>query len=791
MNANENVYARLARFVLRHRAAVAIAVTVLTVLAGIVGIPPKVDSNLLNLLPESDPVVGAIRRINEQEGGLNFLTLTFEAKDPAQLDPFLDDLAARFEAVDGVEFAMHELDPSLTRQIGLLQLDPQELAKLNGRLQGALALGPAINPFVLQPLLAMGPLTDKIAKVGDNAMFREREQGTGRLIVRPVRPATDPDFARRFMADVRRVVAEAAPESKGMALVWMGGPYRHSVEDVEGIQHDLSWTGVGSFLAILGMMIVAFRSARAMLIVFPPLIVANVLTLGFAKLAVGPLNTFTSFSIAILFGMGIDYAIHLVGRTRELRTRGLPTEEAIVEAWSVVGPPSAAAAWTTVAGFLALTLAQFVGFQQLGLILAVGLALCFLSMLVLLPVLIVWLDRETRPLLGAASADHEAVGGSYRWSPGLFAILAAATLVAGAWMLPRLEYEYDVSALRRDGLAYDELSERERALAGQSYSPLVVFFEDDVALAEAQRVMREKLAAGEFEHIASVVSLADVLPPDQAARNVEIERLVGLVEDPNLKYLPPVLVKQLAPLRGLEVRELSRADLPKSVLMLLGANETTESRMLLLPKGNQWDVRNVREMAREIESVMPDQVKTGEYLGILSMFDMAFADAPRIFLVAFLLVGALTWWELKKPLATAAAVGALVAGMIWALVVLHLVGVKISMVNLTGIPILLGLGVDTVIHLLHRLEEEGPERGVLAAWRTTGVAAFLSMATTVASFASLSLASSRAVRSMGVLVAVGLLTVFVVGGLVLTVGWTAKWRVTGRTRHAARETQGG
>lgn len=787
MSGSPNRYSLLARWVLDHRRAVAVAALVLTLVAAVVGLPPKVDSNLLNLLPETDPVVAAVKKINDEEGGLNLLSLTFEGDDPEVLEAYLDDLVARFEAMDDVEFALHELDPDLARQIGLLQLDPSELAKLNDRLRGAMALGPAINPFVLQPLLAMGPLTEKISKAGDNALFREREAGTGRVIVRPSRTSADPVFAAAFMTKVRALLEAADAEGKGIRLQWMGGSYRHSVEDVEGIRHDLAWTGAGAFFAVLVMMMLSFRSLRAMLIVFPPLIVANVLTLAFARVAVGPLNTFTSFSTAILFGMGIDYAIHLVGRTRELRAQGVPTEDALVRAWGLVGPPVAAAAWTSVAGFLALTLAQFVGFAQLGVLLAVGLLLCLVSMLVLLPVLVVWLDHETRPLLGAAVVtDLEASTARYHRMPLVLGLAAVATLAAAAFVAPRLEYEYDVSALRRDGMSYDELSEQERKLAGQSYSPIVVFYDGAAdAMEGEQRALVAKVTAGELPHVAAALSLANVLPHDQAARNEQIRRLVTLVEDENLRYLPGVLVKQLAPLRGLTVRELTRDDLPASLLLLLGANNPNAPRMLVIPKGNMWDVREVRAMSAELDAALPDRLKTGEYLGVMSMFRLAFDDAPRISLLALLLVAALTWRDLRRPLPTLAAVGALVGALVWAFVVLWGVGIKISMVNITGIPILLGLGVDTVIHLLHRMEEEGPDGGVVRAWRTTGTAAFLSMATTVASFAALGLASSRAVRSLGLLVSVGLLAVFFVGGALLTVAWTAKWHVLGHGRHDA------
>ena len=135
--------------------------------------------------------------------------------------------------------------------------------------------------------------------------------------------------------------------------------------------------------------------------------------------------------------------------------------------------------------------------------------------------------------------------------------------------------------------------------------------------------------------------------------------------------------------------------------------------------------------------------------------------------------------DLKKPLFTLGAIGTLLAGIVWAGVALQALGVKLSIVNVIGVPILLGIGVDVVIHLLHRLREEGPG-GVRRAWRTTGVAAIVSTGTTVASFAALLLASSRGIRSLGMLVVVGLSTITIVGALLLPLAWAAGWRITGR-----------
>jgi predicted RND superfamily exporter protein len=773
------LYAKLARFALRRGRAVLLVSALLLVVSAILGLPPKVDSNLLNLLPERDPSVIAIKRINDEEGGVNVLTLSFSGSDDAQLEAFLDDLTLRFSALPDVLFAIHEVEPQLATQIGLLQLDPSELRKLSGRLKGALALGSAAtNPMIAAPLMDMGPITEKIQKATSASLVSGGE-GRGKIIVRPKIPASDPIFARGFLNEVRTLLAEVDAPDDGIELLWMGGAYRHTVEDVEGIQKDLLYTNGFSVLALVLILAIGFRSVRTLGILLPPIFVANGITLAFASFAFGSLNTYTSFGTAILFGLGIDYSVHLVGRYRENRLAGLPVEEAMAESWALTGPPCTTAAVTTAAGFVALTVAEFKGFAQLGLLLAVGLMLCLIFNLIMLPPLLAWIEPNPKPVLGAAGARVDARIPAYRWAPPLVVVTSVLTIVLGVWAIPNIGFEYDLSELRRDGLAYSELSDLERELARESYAPVVITYregERSADLLREQAALEAKVAAGEAPHIGAVVSLKRALPADQAERNLAIAELVAMLDSPNLRYLPPVLVKRLLPLRGLEVQEITREKLPPALLHLMGATRDDVERMLVFPKGNMWDVREAQQISEEIRAALPEgREVAGEQLGVASMYLYALRDTPRMVTLVLLLVVLLTWLDLRRITWTFGALGALGAGAVWATAVLHGMGLKLSMVNLTGIPILLGMGVDVVVHLSHRMKDEGPG-GIGHALRTTGVAAGISTATNAASFGSLMMAGNRGVRSLGLLVGVGLTVLTIVSVGLLAALWAWGWR---------------
>jgi hypothetical protein len=279
--------------------------------------------------------------------------------------------------------------------------------------------------------------------------------------------------------------------------------------------------------------------------------------------------------------------------------------------------------------------------------------------------------------------------------------------------------------------------------------------------------------------VGRVVSIDDVVVPDQSPRLEALGKLQEQLAHPNARYLPPPLLEQLAPLRGLPLAPVGRGDLPEPILDILGASTPDTHRFLVFPQGNMWDLRETAAFERDIKLGTYPASAAGEYVTLGAMYRHIRADMPKVAGLALVLVVLLTAIDLKRPLPVVTATGTLLAGLVWAAAALHWVGVPLTVMNVVGVPILLGIGVDVVIHLLHRLEDEGPG-GVRRALWTTGIAASISTLTTVVSFASLTLAGSRGVRSMGMLVVIGLVTVFVATAILLPTAWAAGWRVSGK-----------
>jgi hypothetical protein len=821
------LYGRLALAVLKNRTATLVVLSLVTLLAAVFVVRLRVDSDIVSLMPANEPSTEALKRLDKEEGGINLLTIVVEGRTQEQRDAWLEAVGTELRALPEVDYVLWKVDPELTFRLGLLQIPTADLTTMRDRLQAAVALGPATaNPFIAARLLDLGPLTERLETAqapvqlgGDGKM--------GRMVVRPKGSAHDIPFSRVFMAKVDDILARsgammpeppedpsswrrvakpfliafgaeeppppAAEGDAGVTIRWIGGAYRHNVEDYENIVRDIGWITAAAFVMVLAIIAAAFRQPRSIVVIFVPLILSNLWTLGVAGATVGALNSFTSFVNAVLIGLGVEFGVHLLSRYREQRAAGRRVEDAIVHAWDLVGSACTSAAFTSAAGFAALIAAHFAGFRQLGWLLSLGLLLCLVAELVCMPLLLAWLERDDATGEAAAHkhrhrARRRGSPASYRMAPSAMLVLGCVTLVA-ALFIPRIQFEYDLSELRRAGLAYADLSEDEKALARQSYSPMVVSYNSQAELDEAYERVHTRVKDGDFPEIASVLSIRTVIPKDQDEKLALLKEIVALGRDPNASYLPLQVRENLAKIDPLPLTPVTPADLPQAVAHVLGAANGT-FRMLLFPSGNMWDMREAAQLAVAVERELPGQEIAGEYLTLGVLYKLLQRDGPIIGAIAFALVVFFTFADLRSFRATSGAIAVLLSGVAWWAALLVGSTIKISIVSFVGIPIVLGIGIDVMIHLIHRMNQEGPGR-IQKVLSTTGWASALGTSTTVVAFAALSLASSQGIRSLGLLVLLGEMSVTIAGFVLVPLGFATAWRLTGRhpggPKHLPRE----
>jgi len=170
--------------------------------------------------------------------------------------------------------------------------------------------------------------------------------------------------------------------------------------------------GLFSVLFIVVLLLIVLRSLVAAIVTFVPSVVALltaerfVAGLGAHGLQISSVTE--TLLVVLLLGAGTDYGLFLVFRFREELRAGTEPQEAVVRALTRVGESIAASAGTVIVALLTLLLAGFGLYHDLGLPLALGVAVMLLAGLTLLPALLALTARHMFP----GSADGAVSAGA-------------------------------------------------------------------------------------------------------------------------------------------------------------------------------------------------------------------------------------------------------------------------------------------------------------------------------------------------------------------------------------------
>jgi predicted RND superfamily exporter protein len=636
------------------------------------------------------------------------------------------------------------------------------------------------------------------------------------VLGRPVRSPQDLEFNHRLAA---RMAAEAAalvgrwPEfAEGAdlappSLLW-GGRYMIALDDESLIWRDVAVNAATSFGGVLFLFWLAYRRSSLLALVFAPLFCGLALTFGFASLAIGVLASTTAGVAALLIGLGDDFVIVLYGRYVAERWRGASVEESLRAMGGATARGVILGAVTTTATFYAFLTTDFTGLWQMGLIVGTGILFCLLAVLLLVPAMIGWSEehhrrREREPHLhifafGAERATRVAM----RW-PRTTLLLAAAVTVAAAGAAPHLKFDDSVEALRPQGnrgiLAQQEISEHFGA--GFDHMSLVVEAPTlDATLALAERASDGARRLVEAGRLGGFDAVTSVLPPAEGQQ----EALAWLARGRTDGSLDAARIRadfaRAAAAEGL--RPAAFASGMELLERALDAREpVTREAVLALPQGRALLDRYLRQVdggwksvvklynlpgrpKREVPraaldlaaSLGPGVTLTGMNVLSNSLRGEVRGDATRSALIGLALVAALLWIDFRSIRSAFMALVPLGLGMLWMIGAMVAADVHLNFMNIFVITMILGIGVDYGIHVIHRFVEErgrpGGDPAEAVEETTRGV--LLAALTTIVGFGSLFTSHYPGLVSMGLVSTLGTAATALVA-IVVVPAWLA-WR---------------
>lgn len=584
------------------------------------------------------------------------------------------------------------------------------------------------------------------------------EDGTVRTVQASLtKPATDVRFAKDVVERINaRAAALIAGGISSQTRAEVVAAYNVSGE-VDAILRDARRATWISATIVLTVLLVGFRRLRAILLIAVPMAVAIGLTLAVAKLSFGVLNALTVFLFAVLFGMGVDFSVHLYA-LRERQGDKADWAEVVRTHFR----PLASTMMTTAGSLAVLSLAEFKAFREFGIISAIGVAICFVAALVLVPTL----DTVLGPLRKAPPNPFRRRAKAIDPSPKRRKVLTVSRYVAllgfvvlSAFGAPRVEMEKDTRALKSDAMrakasiAYGDTGGRcTKTLAFVADTPDDLDRVVDRMLEERHKLLPGAIDTGQSREpwVRDVYSLRTLMPQAQT-RKARVISEIGTRTNNFLADLPDASEDAQKYTTHLEALErLSKSDplrndeLPSWAVEPFRERDGRADRIAhacLNIAGYHIDelvaVRHRVDTIVEGTNVLPADSR----LVFADLMELVERDIRRLPTIAFLVILLFIVLDLRKIGPAAACFATLGLGVCLVLAVMGLWPLKLNFFNLVVMPAVVGLGIDASIHLWH-----ARERSTLTA---TGKASMLAAMTTIAGFSGLLAAEHAGLRSIG------------------------------------------
>lgn len=638
-----------------------------------------------------------------------------------------------------------------------------------------------LHEFIVNRLRKISP----IKTYKDSTAFLSPDGRSILIRIPGRRPVSDLQFSKDFTAAIERIAGAVNADHLQLAFT---GSYPIAAASAKGIRSDMIGSVVGSVLMLQGLFFLAYRRPiRSFLLAFLP--VATGILWGFAayELLGATLTPISAVIGGILGGMAIDYSIQFLSHYDSFKNTGAesPSRLTLKNLW-----PALFAAWiTSVIGFAAIGFANVKALRDFSLLGSLGLTGAFLAALFVLPSFLAVADRSRNPMQRLNARGLLQVIGRYR----LALFLCATVIFAGAAIIlalpgTRLSLATDLSAMHPHPNPPLEAQAQIVRRMGSSPQAMIIYLHarsPDQLLTLSHAVQNRLDTPGpRSAGVTSTFGLAALLPdPVLAQRRIkQIDpALAGRVAEnlraalrqngfnpsafaPYIDFLNHLLTNRSIP--GMDAllpyRSLAETILPKSAF-IRGQNITTAVTYVFLstPSESRIARDTAIDAIRSALKDLPGATITG--LGVLAHDAQLNVQRqlPKLVIVG---VGAIALFLLilfRNPVDCLLAIIPMFFSLVILLAYMRIANAGVDMINLVALPLLIGIDVDYGVFIVSSVRKK--TRAGLSADELPGriapslAAVLLCAAATILGFASLIFTSVPAVRSLGILVSIGII----------------------------------
>lgn len=617
-----------------------------------------------------------------------------------------------------------------------------------------------------------------------------------------LQPALDPSKlqpAKAALAAAKTYAAEILEGREGFVSVEFTGKIALNADELKSVSEGAVLAGILSAILVALILGFGFRSWKLVLATLITLIAGLIWTAAFAIATIGYLNII-SVAFAVLFiGLGIDFGVHFALRYGEQRGYGEDSGTALYHTASTTGAALAVCAPTTALAFFAFIPTAYVGLSQLGIISGTGIFISLIGSLTLLPALL-------HVLPGRASLAHTKTSGrisGFVTKHGL-AITAIGLIlgIAAAFIAPKARFDADPIRLKDQGSASVQAYYRLADDGDTSPYVIQIIADDAASAAQLGKTLKDHPSVHRVVSFDSFIPqdqddklflidnlaltltpvlLGDITRPDSAddtdeealkqfadllkqqsqntvaAQNLNtaLQSFIGTMNSARLNTLNhamflywPRAMNALS--ASMEAQPIDASHVP-GALASRYISETGKHRIEVYPAQTISNETILADFVADIREITPNVTGSPvQITGAGQVVKTAMLQATGLAALLVTLFLTLVLRDLKRVLLVLIPIA--LAGL-FTLAASALLPLPFNFANVIVLPLLIGLGVDSGIHLVSRAHEDD-EHALLTT--STPKAVFLSALTTLASFGTLAVSSHQGTATMGALLFVAI-----------------------------------
>jgi len=260
--------------------------------------------------------------------------------------------------------------------------------------------------------------------------------------------------------------------------------------------------------------------------------------------------------------------------------------------------------------------------------------------------------------------------------------------------------------------------------------------------------------------------------PDNPDSKRIVQDLIQTLETDNPKAIQGLsaFIQSFAPyfkqsvLRMCSTDAIQLEDLPESILDRY-SNRTRDLFLITVyPTGSIYDGKFLNRFADDVERVSEKATGSGPlFKALLRIFGQ---DGRNAIILTIIVVFLLLWIDFHSPRQAIMAMIPLALGAFWMVGLMHIVGMKLSMMSVMGLPLIIGIGIDDGVHIIHRWRHEGKGK-IQVVFASTGKAILLTSLTTMFAFGSLVFSIFPALGQFGSALFIGVGACFLTSVIIL------------------------